>query len=281
MEQIKREKLKKLFLFAGDQKIEHLNKDFYGKDIPSECADPKYLFEIASKARISAFATQLGLIESYARDFENINYIVKLNSKTDLVTTKQADPISLLLNSVDQVVEFKNDTNIPIIGVGYTIYLGSKYESQMLYQAAQSIYKAHQNGLLAVLWIYPRGEAVKDDFDPNIIAGAAGVGAALGADFVKVNPPKAKDITESAYLLKQATMAAGKTGVVCSGGKKETDKKLFLERLYYQMKIGGTSGCAIGRNIYQNKLDDAIKFCDVIAKIVLDGMEFEQVKRLL
>src|SRR5579862_1081668 len=77
----------RLFLFAGDQKIEHLNDDFYGDGIPEESADPKHLFEIANNAKISAFATQLGLIADYGCDYRNIRYVVKLNAKSNLVPT--------------------------------------------------------------------------------------------------------------------------------------------------------------------------------------------------
>ena len=44
-----------------------------------------------------------------------------------------------------------------------------------------------------MLWIYPRGKAVTAEKDPDLIAGAAGVALCLGADFVKVNPPKPED----------------------------------------------------------------------------------------
>ncbi|MCF7799750.1 hypothetical protein K9L05_02925 [Candidatus Babeliales bacterium] len=273
--------LDKFFLFAGDQKIEHLNKDFYGQDIPEECLDPKHFFDIASQSKISAFATQLGLIDLYARDFENINYIVKLNSKTDLIPTKISDPISLLLNTVEEVIEFKKSTGLPIIGIGYTVYLGSKYEAKMLQQAAQAVFKAHQNGLIAILWMYPRGISIKNELDVDLISGAAGVGACLGADFVKVNVPQAKNIIESSNLLKIVSGAAGKTKVLCSGGKKEENKEKFLEKIYYQIKIGDVSGCAIGRNIYQNKVEDAIKFCNALASIIFDDADVELAKKFL
>lgn len=260
----------KLFLFAGDQKIEHLNKDFYGKDIPKECATPKHFFEIASKPKIGAFATQLGLIASYGQDYKNINYVVKLNSKTDLVSTKQSEPFSGLINTVDDVLCFKENSELSIVGVGYTIYLGSEYEAEMLQEASQSVFQAHENGLIAILWIYPRGKAIKDELDADLIAGAAGVAACLGADFVKVNPPEAKDSLKSAELLKQATFAAGKTKVICSGGKK-IDEKSFLEQLYNQINIGGAKGCAVGRNIHQKSLDEAIEFCNKIYSVVIEG----------
>ena len=51
----------RLMLFAGDQKVEHLNDDFYGEGVPEDDADPEHLFRIASQAKIGVFATQLGL----------------------------------------------------------------------------------------------------------------------------------------------------------------------------------------------------------------------------
>ena len=94
----------------------------------------------------------------------------------------------------------------------------------MLAEAAQAVLEAHQHGLLTVLWIYPRGAAVKDEKDPHLIAGATGVAACLGSDFVKVNAPK-KEGTASAVLPQEATLAAGRTKVVCAGGSERRMKR--------------------------------------------------------
>jgi len=40
--------------------------------------------------------------------------------------------------------------------------------------------------------ISPGGKAVADEKDPHLIAGATGVAACLGSDFVKVNYPKGR-----------------------------------------------------------------------------------------
>ena len=100
----------RLMLFAGDQKIEHLNDDFYGEGIAADDADPEHLFKIASQAEIGVFATQLGLISLYGNDYPDIPYLVKLNSKTNLVKTAQQDPVSTQMIDVRQVVEFKKNT---------------------------------------------------------------------------------------------------------------------------------------------------------------------------
>ena len=263
----------RLFLFAVDQRIEHLNQDFYGPGISPQAAIPDHVFKIASKARIGAFATHLGLVARYGQQFNEIRYLIKLNAKTNLIPTSQADPISLALYDVDQVVEFKESSGLDIVGVGYTIYLGSEHETAMLTEAAQIVMDAHSRGLLAVLWIYPRGKAVKSERSADIIAGAAGVGASLGADFVKVMAPHASSNSESAELLKQATMAAGRSKVICAGGVMK-DEKQFLKEVCDLIHIGGASGAAVGRNIFQRDLDGAVDLCNKLAAIIIDDKKF-------
>ncbi|MCD8316956.1 MAG: aldolase, partial [Eggerthellaceae bacterium] len=238
----------RLMLFACDQKVEHLNKDFYGEGIDISDSNPKHLFEIAKNGVIGGMASQRGLISQYAADYPDINYIVKMNSKTNLVSTKQDDPYSPQLTDFDAILAMR-DNGVNIVGLGYTIYLGSEYESTMLAEAGDLIAQAHANGLLVILWIYPRGKAVTDEKDAALIAGAAGVAVCLGADFVKVNPPAPKDGKSSAELLKQATQAAGRTHLVCAGGST-VDADMFLAQLYDQIHTGGADGNATGRNIH-------------------------------
>lgn len=270
----------RLLLFAGDQKVEHLNKDFYGTGIDPEDADPRHLFEIASKARIGAFATNLGLIARYAHDYRTVRYVVKLNGKTDLVPNSSAEPLSRCWYSVSQVAEFKSHSGLDIVGVGITVYLGSEYESQMLAAAAQAVYEAHQNGLLAIVWMYPRGRAVTDERHPDIIAGAAGVAACLGADFVKLNVPDASDGSKSAELLRQATLAAGNTKIICSGGSRKTTD-VYVQDLYHQIHVGGAQGAAIGRNIHQRSLPEALKLCKAVSALIFDDVDAATAQKLL
>ncbi|WP_319378230.1 aldolase [uncultured Methanocorpusculum sp.] len=269
----------RLMLFAGDQKIEHLNDDFFGAGIAEDDADPEHLFRIASKAKVGVLAAQLGLIVRYAEDYPSVPYLVKMNSKSHLVNVSQKDPVSPQLWSVEQIVNIAEESGIKIAGVGYTIYLGSENEADMLAEAAQIINEAHFYGLLSVLWIYPRGKAVGDEKDPHLIAGAAGVAACLGSDFVKVNAPK-KDGKTSPELLQEAVRAAGRTKLVCAGGSTNTEEK-FLSELYDQIHIGGASGNATGRNIHQKSLDDAVKFCNAIYAITVENKPVSEALALL
>ena len=266
----------RLMLFACDQKVEHMNKDFYGLGIDIADADPQHLFEIGKQGVIGVLAGQRGLIAQYAADYPEINYLVKMNSKTNLVSTKQEDPYSPQLYDLEAVLAMR-EAGVNIVGLGYTIYLGSEYEATMMAEAGNLIAQAHANGLLVVLWIYPRGEAVKAEKDPDLIAGAAGVALCLGADFVKVNPPKPEgDDTRTPFeALKIASMAAGRTGLVCAGGST-VDAETFLTQLYNQIHVGGACGNATGRNIHQRSLDEAVRLTKAISAITLADYTAEQ-----
>ena len=270
----------RLFLFAGDQKIEHLNKDFFGTGIASEAADPEHLFKIASKARIGCFAAQLGLIARYAPDYLQIPYLVKMNAKTDLVGVTQKEPISRQLVDFDAVVRMRDEYGVSVVGVGYTIYLGSEYEAEMLSQAAQLVVDAHEQGMLVVLWMYPRGKAVVNERSVDVVVGAAGVAHCLGADFVKINSPVGTNQNQAVQFLHQAVVAAGNTGVICSGGASR-DAREFLSELHEQLVTGGTSGAAIGRNIHQKNVDQAVNFCSAVAALIYDGATVEEAAKKL
>lgn len=251
-----------LFLFAADQKIEHLNDDFFGSGIDSAANDPHHIFEIAQKAPIGALAAPLGFLNRYAHEYKDINYVAKLNGKTNLVPSSQADPSSELLWSIADVVQVRQNSNITICGVGYTLYPGSAHESLMLKQAAQIVTQAHEHGLVAILWIYPRGKAITK-YDAKLFIGAAGLANALGADFVKLAiPHPIMNYNE----LAPAVQAAGNTKIICSGGPSLPVEEL-LHAIDLQQKLG-FNGVAIGRNLFQRSRDEAVKLAESIEKIL-------------
>jgi len=264
----------RLMLMAGDQKVEHLNNDFVGTEVAEEDGDPEHLFRIAARARIGVFATQLGLIARYAPDYPDIPYLVKMNAKTNLVPTASADPFSHQWHDLEQVVRLRETSGLNIIGVGYTIYPGSRYEGEMFAEAARLIFEAHQHGLLAVVWAYPRGQHVSDEHDPHLIAGVAGIVACLGADFAKINAP-----TGDSTALREAVRAAGRTRVVCAGGG-ETTAEGFLRRLHAQIHEAGVAGSATGRNIHQRPLDEAVRLCNAISAIDFDNASIDDALRI-
>lgn len=256
----------KLLLIAGDQRVEHLNNDFFGPGISPDDASPEHLFKIAAKSKGGAFATHLGFIAKYGNDYKQIPYIIKINGKSNLGPNEEKDS-SKPWWKVEDVIKFKKDSGLKIGGIGYTLYLGSKYEAQMLKAAAKATFEAHQAGLLSIIWMYPRAKGVNED-DIHTIAGGAGVAGALGADFVKIKYPyDAKNKKQAAEKFKEAVIAAGRTKVICVGGDKRTEKEI-LSFLESQIKISGSSGIAIGRNLHQRDLNDAVSLVQKIRTVM-------------
>lgn len=253
-----------LFLFAADQKMEHLNQDFFGPGLPEEINTPEHVFSIANQSKIGVFATHLGLINRYGPEHPTIPYCAKLDGKTNL---SKNEPYSMQIWSVEDVIASAKNANLNICAVGYTVYVGSEHEREMLTEAATIVKEAHAQGLIAILWMYPRGAGVPNEKDENLIAGAAGLGASLGADFVKVNEPDSGPAG-----LKQAVQAAGNTKVIVAGGTARTPEAC-LDMVKKQLEEGKTFGGAIGRNIFQHPLKEALELSNKLSELIYNNQK--------
>ena len=263
----------KLFLYACDQKIEHLNHDFVSPPAAPGTQHPEHLFKVAAQGEIGAMATHPGLLARYASSYPSVNYIAKLNGKTPLPEAQKDNPISAPLADISQIVQLR-DNGIPIRGVGLTIYLGSDHENEMLSYAAATTASAHRHGLVTILWAYLRGPAISNEQDPDLTIGAAGLATALGYDFVKIKPPHKPGKCSGTCHLSQAVTAAGNTSIICSGQELRSPEA-FLQALATQIHNGGTSGCATGRNVFQRALPDAVAMTHAISAIVYEGADYE------
>ena len=71
-------------------------------------------------------------------------------------------------------------------------------------------------------------------------------------------------------IFKEAILSAGRTKVVCAGGSSD-NPGAFLQRLYEQIHVSGAAGSATGRNIHQKSLDEAIRMCNAIYAVTVEG----------
>ena len=268
----------RLLLIAADQKVEHLNDDFFGLNIAPEDNNPEHIFQIAAQSQGGILASHLGLIARYGKKYPQTPYLIKLNGKTNLEAQTEKNS-SQLWWTVEDIVNFKKQSGLKIIGIGYTLYLGGHYEAKMLATIARAIYQAHQNGLMAVLWVYPRGPKIKEE-DIHTIAGGAGVAACLNADFVKVKYPYSlKDKKSTAEKFQEVTRAAGETKVICVGGNKRPIKEI-LEHLEKQIKISQTAGLAFGRNLHQRSLPEAIRLLRAMEAIIFKNKSYQEAYKI-
>jgi class I fructose-bisphosphate aldolase len=223
---------KALFL-AYDQGIEHGPTDFNDSNV-----NPARILEIAEKGCFTGIIFQKGVAEKYYDKKRNkIPLIVKLNGKTNLV--KDEDPYS------PQICSIKEALDLGASAVGYTIYLGSEFESFMTAEFGKIQEEAHDRDLPVIAWMYPRGRNVNSESDPKVIAYAARAGLELGADIVKVR------YTDSLESFRWVVESAGKTKVVAMGGSKEAEEDFLVKAK--EIMAAGAIGFAVGRNIWQSK----------------------------
>ncbi len=237
----------KAMYLAYDHGMEHGPVDLIGKSI-----DPEYILDTSVQGGYNAVVLQKGVAEKYyTKEWrKKIPLIIKMNGKTKYPA---GEPFSGQICSVDEAIE------LGAIGVGYTIYLGSKHEPEMLAEFAKIEEEAHKKGLVVLVWVYPRGENVKDETSPEITAYAARLALEIGADIAKIK------YCGSTECFKKAVEAAGRTKVVLSGGAKTDDPNEFLEVVKNVMVAGGI-GVAVGRNVWQS--DDPLGMTEKIKKII-------------
>ncbi len=238
----------KAIYLAYDHGMEHGPVDLIDKAL-----DPSYILDIALKGKYNAVILQKGVAEKYyigSKCSQEIPLIVKLNAKADI--WKPKEPHS------PQVCSVSCAKRLGALAVGYTIYLGSAEDFKMFKEFGAIAEEAHQEGMAAIAWVYPRGSSVLNEADPDITAYGARVGLELGADMVKIKYSGSKENFE------KAVKAAGKTKVVLSGGAKLEESE-WLDILKNVMLAGG-SGAAVGRNVWQHK--NPLEMTEKIRRII-------------
>lgn len=238
-------------LLAYDQGLEHgPSKDFNEKSV-----EPNYILEIANKGKFTGVIFQKGVAEKYYD--RKTPLIIKVNGKTSL---PKGEPIA------SQTCSVKRAKALGAKGVGYTIYLGSAHENLMLHEFGRVQEEAHELGLAAIAWIYPRGEVVPNDTAPEIVAYAARAGLEAGADAVKI---KYTGDTES---FKWAVKSAGAARVFMSGGPKAPTDEAFLTQVKGAIDAGA-SGLAVGRNVWQH--ERPLEMAAALREIIMNGQSVE------
>ncbi|MEO8956614.1 MAG: class I fructose-bisphosphate aldolase [Ktedonobacteraceae bacterium] len=232
--------------------------------------DPRYHFELAIEAGCNAFAAPLGLLEAGASDYcGDIPLILKC-SNHDLLY-EERDPLSAVTSWVDDALR------LGCVAVGFTIYPGSTERTRMYEELRKLTSEARAAGLAVVVWSYPRGSSLSKEGETaiDVVAYAAQITAQLGADIIKIKLPSAKVEQAEAqkvyqqYEIPIATLAervrhvvqsafAGRRIVIFSGGPVATDEQIFTE--VRAIRDGGGFGSIIGRNSFQRKKPEALKF---------------------
>lgn len=257
----------RLLVMAVDQGFEHG---------PGRCFlehpdgfDPTYHAHLAMEQGLSAFAAPLGFLEHVVdRCAGQLPLILKLNHAWSL-TPPGTEPHLAQVASVDDALR------LGCIGVGWTLYPGSKCLGAQLEALRAVSCEAKSKGLVVVVWSYPRGAMSKqEERGIDVVAYGAHMACLAGAHIVKVKIPEPTfmamhepfyrplqpqwdDIGSRIRHILQSCFQ-GKRLVLFSGGEKKEPADLLNEvRAIHQ---AGGSGSIMGRNLFQRPRPEAEAF---------------------
>ncbi|MBI4924071.1 MAG: class I fructose-bisphosphate aldolase [Devosia nanyangense] len=265
----------KLVILPVDQGFEHGP----GRSFAANPAayDPRYVFELAIEAGLSALAAPLGLLAAGADRYPGeIPLILKANNANSLGSVQD----EAITGTVRDALE------LGCSAVGYTVYPGSDRQYEMFEEIRAATAEAKANGLAVIVWAYPRGGMLDKDGETalDVVAYGAHIAALLGAHIIKVKPPTAHIAQKEAKAAYDATGADlsslpkriahvvqaafdGRRIVIFSGGPARGDAEVLDE--VRAIHAGGGFGSIVGRNAFQRPRAEALALLDGIIRIHL------------
>ena len=187
----------------------------------------------------------------------DLGLIVHLSGSTSLSPEPNA---KTLVCTVEEAIRLGAD------GVSVHVNIGNGREKEMLADLGRVAERAAYWGMPLLAMIYPRGEKIKDEYDPEAIKHAARLGAELGADVVKVSytgsPDSFREVVEGCAV-----------PVIIAGGPRMGSDRAVLEMVKGAMEAGA-AGTSIGRNVFQHP--DPTKMVAALAMIVHQGASVDE-----
>jgi len=277
-----------LSLLPVDQGIEHSAGASFAPN--PEYFDPENIIKLAIEGGCNAVATTFGVLGACSRKYAHrIPFIVKLNHNELLTYPNKYDQI--MFGSVEDA------WNLGAAAVGATIYFGSPEATRQIQEVSEAFERAHELGLVTVLWCYLRNSSFKKDgVDYHVSADLTGqanhIGVTIQADIIKQKLPennggfralkfgKTNDkvytelTTENPIDLTRYQLANcyyGRAGLINSGGASsgQTDLAEAVRTAVVNKRAGGM-GLISGRKAFQKPMKDGITLLNAIQDVYLN-----------
>jgi fructose-bisphosphate aldolase / 2-amino-3,7-dideoxy-D-threo-hept-6-ulosonate synthase len=208
-------------------------------------------------AGLTCVLVNKGIIKTLPRAID-IGLIVHLSGSTSI---GPAPNRKVLMGSVEEALRLGADA------VSVHINIGAKEEPEMLYNLGMISDKCDEWNIPLIAMMYPRGETIKNQYDPEILAHTARIGAEAGADIVK------SVYTGEVNSFRKVVKSCPVPIVIAGGPKAKTDKDI-VEMCFGAMEAGA-KGVTFGRNIFQHRNPPAI--IHALSNIILGGKSPKEV----
>ncbi|MCB1116181.1 MAG: class I fructose-bisphosphate aldolase [Chlamydiia bacterium] len=276
-----------LSILPVDQGIEHTagasfapNPDYF---------DPENIVKLAIEGGCNGVASTLGVLGSVARKYAHkIPFILKFNHNELLTYPNTFDQIHF--GSIEQAYE------MGCKAVGATIYFGSEESDRQIVEVAHAFERAHELGMVTILWCYLRNPKFKTDkVDYHTAADLTGqanhLGVTIQADIIKQKLPECNGGFKALKFGKQTEKMyselcsdhpidltryqvinnyMGRMGLINSGGASgENDLAQAVETAVINKRAGGM-GLISGRKAFQKPLKEGVELLNAIQSVYLD-----------
>ncbi|MGA9116901.1 MAG: class I fructose-bisphosphate aldolase [Bacteroidota bacterium] len=274
-----------LSILPVDQGIEHSAGASFAPN--PAYFDPENIVKLAIEGGCNAAASTIGVLGACARKYAHkIPFVVKINHNEFLSYPNTHDQI--MFGSVETA------WNMGALAVGATIYFGSPESKRQIQEVSAAFRRAHELGMVTILWCYLRNPAFKTggkDYHvaADLTSQANHLGVTIEADIIKQKMPEnnggyealafgkthkkvySELTTEHPVDLCRYQVAGcymGRAGLINSGGesKGQTDLAEAVRTAVINKRAGGM-GLISGRKAFQKPLAEGVKLLHAIQDV--------------
>ena len=254
--------------------------------------DPENIVKLAIEGGCNAVASTFGVLASCARKYAHkIPFMVKINHNEFLSYPNRYDQI--MFGNVEQAFE------LGAAAVGATIYFGSEESTRQIQEVREAFHRAHELGMVTVLWCYLRNPGFKTaekDFHTaaDLSSQANHLGVTIEADIIKQKLPtnnggyKAlkfgkthdkvySELTPGDHPIELtryqvANCYMGRSPLINSGGESKgaSDLAEAVKTAVINKRAGGM-GLISGRKAFQRPMKEGAALLHAIQDVYLDA----------
>jgi len=251
--------------------------------------DPKNILELALQGGCNGVCSTLGVLSSVARRYAHkIPMMLKLNHNESLTLPAMYE--QTMFAQIEQA------HNMGCIAVGATIYFGSEDSRRQIQEVSEAFERAHELGMVTVLWSYLRNPEFKKDgvdyhVSSDLTSQAVHLAATIKADIVKQKLPEnnggykaigfghthdkvyselTSDHPIDLARYQVANSFMGRAGLINSGGgsKGHSDIGEAVRTAVINKRAGGM-GLISGRKAFQKPLKEGIELLNAVQDVYL------------
>ena len=250
--------------------------------------DPENIVRLAIEGGCNAVASTLGVLGSVGRRYAHkIPFLVKLNHNEMLTYPTLYD--QTLWARVEQAFD------MGAVAVGATVYFGSAESRRQIQEVSAAFARAHELGMVTVLWAYLRNAAFKhegiDYHEAADLTGQANhLAVTIEADIVKqkqatldggytaigfgkTHPRVYAELSGSHPIdwvrYQVANCYMGRVGMINSGGPSGKDDLHQAVRTAVINKRAGGMGLISGRKAFQKPIEEGVRLLNAIQDVYL------------